>query len=216
MPPEEPISVHDAGVARDLAALREGGRVALASFLDRHRSRLRRMVLLRLDLRAQGRIDPSDVLQETFIDAAGRLERYLADPDMPPFLWLRFLAAQKLLQLHRRHLGAKGRDAAREISIYRGAFPEATSAALAARLVGQRTTASQAAMRAEMKLRLEEALNLMNPEDREVLALRHFEHLTAAETAQVLGIQEAAAAKRYLRALRRMKDVLAELGVKGD
>lgn len=202
--------------ASDFSALRRGGREALAALLERHRERLQRMVLLRLDRRAQGRIDPSDVLQETFLEASERLEGYLAQPDLSPFLWLRFLTAQKLLQLHRRHLGAQVRDAAREISLYRRAFPEATSAALAARLVGQRTSPSNAAIRAEMKLKLEEAINTMDSGDREVLALRHFEHLTAAETAKVLGIQEGAAAKRYLRAMGRLREILERLGVRGD
>ena len=123
-------------------------------------------------------------------------------------VWLRFLTAQKLLVLHRRHLGAKVRDAAREISLYRGALPEASSAALAAQLVGHRTTPSAAAMRAEMQIRLQEALNGMDALDREVLALRHFEELSNGEVAQVLGLSKTAASNRYIRALGRLKEML--------
>jgi RNA polymerase sigma-70 factor (ECF subfamily) len=177
--------------------------------LARHRERLRRMVALRLDQRLQGRIDASDVIQEACVDAFSRLPEYLQNPTMPFFLWLRFLTGQKLLELHRHHLGTHMRDAGREVSLYRGALPEASSAALAAQLLGRDTRPSQAAVRAEMKIRLQEALNSMEPLDREVLALRHFEHLNNAETAKVLDIQESAASKRYLRALQRLKEILA-------
>jgi RNA polymerase sigma-70 factor (ECF subfamily) len=145
-------------------------------FLSLHRDRLRRMVALRLDQRLRGRIDPSDVIQEAFLEATERRAEYArqADP-MPPFLWLRFLALQQLQLVHHRQLGTRSRDAAREVSIHAGPFPEATSAALAAQLLGRDTRASEAAIRAERKRRLQEALDGMDPIDREVLVLRHFE-----------------------------------------
>src|SRR5947209_8817170 len=196
---------------RLLAAAGRGNTAEWGDLLDRHRARLRRMLALRLDHRLQGRVDPSDVLQDTFLEATQRLPEYLRQPDMPFYLWLRFLAGQRLLITHRRHLGAKQRDAGREVSLYRGAMPEASSAALAARLLGRECRPSEVAVRAEMKLRLQEALNSMDALDREVLALRHFEQLSNAETARVLGIQERAAGKRYLRALKRLKEILADM-----
>jgi RNA polymerase sigma-70 factor (ECF subfamily) len=181
-------------------------------FLSMHRGRLRRMVALRLDHRLRGRIDPSDVIQEAFLEATGRRAEYERQPDpMPPFLWLRFLALQKLQLVHRRHLGTRARDAGREVSIHGGSFPEATSAALAAQLLGRDTRASEAAIRAERKRRLQEVLDCMDPIDREVLVLRHFEQLSNGECARVLGLNESAATKRYLRALRRLKDILSAL-----
>jgi RNA polymerase sigma-70 factor, ECF subfamily len=120
-------------------------------------------------------------------------------------------ALHKLRELHRHHLGTQMRDAGREVSLYHGAMPETSSAALAAQLLGQATRPSEAAIRAEVKIRLQEALNSMDPLDREVLALRHFEQLTPAETAQVLGVKEKAAGMRYVRALRRLKEILASL-----
>src|SRR5262245_38250396 len=184
---------------------------ALVALFVRHRERLRRMVRLRLDRRLLGRVDPSDVLQEAYLDVARRAEEYLANPTMPPFLWLRFLTAQRLMILHRRHLGAQVRDAGREISLHRGAIPQATSVSLACQLIGRLTSASQAAIRAELQTKLQVVLNGMDPLDREVLALRHFEELSNAETAAVLGIQKAAASNRYIRALRRLKDLLDAL-----
>jgi RNA polymerase sigma-70 factor (ECF subfamily) len=184
---------------------------SLTALFVRHRDRLRRMVRLRLDRRLLGRVDPSDVLQEAYLDIARRAEDYLANPTMPPFLWLRFLTAQKLMVLHRQHLGFQLRDAGREISLHRGAIPQATSVSLAQQLLGRMTSASQAAIRAELQTRLQVVLNGMDPLDREVLALRHFEELSNAETAQVLGLQKAAASNRYMRALKRLKDLLDAL-----
>jgi RNA polymerase sigma-70 factor (ECF subfamily) len=179
-----------------------------AGLLSRHRDRLRRMVMLRLDQRLQGRVDPSDVLQDAFLEASRHLEDYVREPKMPFYLWLRSITGHKLLALHRQHLGTHMRDAGREVSLYRGTLPETSSAALAAHLMGADTRPSEAAARAERKILLQAALNSMDAMDREVLALRHFEQLSLAEVAQVLDIKEKAAGKRYLRALQRLKNIL--------
>ncbi len=188
-----------------------GDQESWAALLTRHEARLHRMVSFRLDPRLRGRIDADDVVQEAFLAASKCRQDYLRRPAMPFFLWLRGIAGNKLLELHRHHLGTAMRDARREVSLYRGPLPEATSAALAARLLGRLTRPSEAAIRAEAKLRLQEALNAMDPVDREALALRHVEQLTGAEVARVLGITQAAAGKRYLRALERLRGILAQL-----
>jgi RNA polymerase sigma-70 factor, ECF subfamily len=189
----------------------QGDQQGWGALLARHRERLRRMVALRLDHRLQGRIDASDVIQETYLEAWSRLADYLRNPKMPFFLWLRFLAGQKLVTLHRHHLGVEMRDPNREVSLFRGSLPETSSAALAAQLLGHDTRPSEAAVRAELKVRLQEVLNTMEVLDREVLALRHFEQLTRAEIAQVLDISEAAVSKRYIRALKRLKEILIHM-----
>jgi len=189
----------------------QGDQAAWGELLARSRDRLRRMIALRLDRRLQGRVDASDVIQDAMLEASKRLADYRRNPTMPFFLWLRFLTGQRLLEQHRRHLGAQGRDAGREISLYRGAMPETTTAALAAQLLGRHTSPSQAAVRAERKIRLQEALNSLDPIDREVLALRHFEQLSNGEVAQVLGLDKSGASKRYARALIRLKDILANM-----
>ena len=194
------------GLLRRLAA---GDGAAAAELFAAHRDRLRLMVRLRLDRRLQGRLDPSDVLQEAYLDVARRAPEYAANPTLPPYLWLRFLTGQRLLQLHRQHLGAQMRDAGQEVSLFQGALPQASSVCLAAKLLGRLTSASRAAMRAETQLRVQEALNNMEPMDREVLALRHFEMLSNEETAQVLGLKKTAASARYIRALKRLRAVLA-------
>jgi RNA polymerase sigma-70 factor, ECF subfamily len=202
----------DGESARRLEAAVRGDHAAWGAVLAQHRERLRRMVALRMDRRLQGRVDPSDVIQDAYLEAARRLPEYIRESaPMPLFLWLRFLTAQALQVLHRRHLGVQGRDVCREISIEGGRIPQATSAALAAQLLGHDTRASEVAIRAERKLRLEEALNSMDPTDREVLALRHFEQLTNGECARVLKLSESAATKRYIRALKRLKETLTGL-----
>jgi RNA polymerase sigma-70 factor (ECF subfamily) len=188
-----------------------GDGAAAGEALVRHRTRLRRMVDARLDRRVRGRVDPSDVLQDGFADAVAKLPGYLADPKIPLFLWLRLVVGERLSKVHRDHLGAQIRDAGREVSLYRGPMPAASSAALAAHLLGKETSPTQAAVRAERLLRLQEALNALDPLDREILSLRHFEELTHAEAARVLDVQETTAAKRYVRALKRLKDVLNPL-----
>jgi RNA polymerase sigma-70 factor (ECF subfamily) len=197
--------------AQLLERARSGDEAALDELFTLHRDRLRRMVQMRLDWRLQGRIDESDVIQDAYLEASRRLNEYLAKPDMPLFLWLRFLVGERLLILHRHHLGTKMRDVRREISIFNDLLPEASSAALAAQLLGEQTSPSEAAVRAEQLLYLQEAINQLEPIDREVLALRHFEQLSRVETARVLGIAEDAAAKRYIRALKRLKDMLARM-----
>ena len=186
-----------------------GDPAAMGALFSRYRDRLRETVRLRLDRRLQGRVDPSDVLQETYLEASQRIYEYAAQQRMPFFLWLRFLTCQRLLMVHRRHLGAKMRAAGQELSIYPGSMPEAPSASIAAQLLGQLTSPSQAAIRAELQLRLQQALNGMDELDREVLVLRHFEELTNTEAAEVLGISKQAASNRYVRALRRLKEILA-------
>jgi RNA polymerase sigma-70 factor (ECF subfamily) len=201
----------DSSDTDDVARLAGGDPRAVAEAFARYRHRLRRMVQLRLDRRLQGRVDPSDVLQDAYLDVARRAAEYAANPTMPLYLWLRFLTGQRLLVIHRQHLGTRMRDAGQEVSLYRGALPQASSVSLAAQLLGRMTSPSLAAIRAEMQVRLQDALNGMDAMDREVLTLRHFEELSNAETAEVLGLQKSAASNRYIRALKRLREVLASI-----
>jgi RNA polymerase sigma-70 factor (ECF subfamily) len=185
---------------------------ALRKALVEHRARLQRMVTLRMDRRLKARVDPSEVLQDAYQEASRRIADYLREPEpMPLYLWLRLLAAQALQVLHRKHLGVSAGDAGREISIQGGRMPQATSAALAAQLLGHDSRAFDAAIRADRLLRLEQALNHMDPIDREVLALRHFEQLSISECAHVLDMKEKATTKRYLHALDKLTDILSAL-----
>jgi RNA polymerase sigma-70 factor (ECF subfamily) len=188
-----------------------GDEQALRELFSVYRERLKRMIALRLSRRLSGRIDDSDVLQEAFVDIARKLPDYAREPKLPLFLWMRHLTALKLLEVHRRHLGTQVRDADREVTLHRGCLPMADSVSLAAQLLGKLTAPSQAAIKAENRLLVQEALNSMDPTDREVVALKHFEQLSIAEIAQVLGLSKAGAGSRYLRAVKRLRSILENI-----
>ncbi len=188
-----------------------GDQTAVEDLLALHRDRLKRMVRLRLSRRLSSRVDDSDVVQESLAECACRLPDYLADPKLPFYLWLRHMTGLKLAEIHRRHLGTQLRDVDREVTLHRGGLPEADSITLAAQLLGQLTTPSKAAIKAETRLVVQEALNEMDPVDREVLALKHFEQLSTVEIAEVLGLSKAGAGSRYLRAIKRLKEILSHV-----
>jgi RNA polymerase sigma-70 factor (ECF subfamily) len=189
-----------------------GDAAALAELFRRHRKRLRQMVRLRLDRRLQGRVDPSDIIQDAFIDAARKISDYKRQRhELPFYLWLRLLTGERLLRVHRLHLEAAMRDAGREVSIYRGALPQASSESLAAQLLGRLTSVSRNLIRAEVQLQLQQALEQMDSIDREIIVLRHFEELSNMEAAQVLGISQQAASNRHLRAMTRLKAILRSI-----
>lgn len=199
------VNIDHAGLDDLTQRAATGDPSALAELFDAHRARLRQMVRLRLDRRLQGRVDPSDVLQEAFVDLAEKLPGYADRPTLPLFLWMRLVTGERLLRIHRQHLGAAMRDAGREIPLRGGAMPEASSVSIAAELMGRLTTASVVVERAELQAALQDAVNALDPIDREVIALRHFEELGNDEVAAMLGLTKAAASKRYVRAMVRLK-----------
>ena len=203
----QPAEISD----RLIAEMRSGSEDALAEVFSHYRERLRRIIRFRLDYRIAARISDSDVLQETFIAAVKRIDHFSTRDQMSPFLWLRLLIGQQLIDLHRQHLQAGMRDARKEVSIQQHAPSPHTSMAIAAQLVGRATAVSELISRAEQIERLESTLNEMDPIDREVIALRHFEELSNNETANVLAIEPAAASKRYVRAMKRLAELMATL-----
>jgi RNA polymerase sigma-70 factor (ECF subfamily) len=202
----------------DLRALQSAGADAharqarLGELLEEHRARLLRMVELRMDPALRARIGASDVLQESWLEVSNRLDAYLENPRMPFFVWIRFITAQRLLKLHRFHAGAQKRSVGREVR-EAPSGPEATSIALVDRLMGGGLTPSLVMAEGEFRTHLLAALDEMNPLDREVLVLRHFEEMSNAETARALDIGTDAASKRYIRALERLASVLKKAGI---
>ena len=191
--------------------MRSGDPEALAEVFSAYRERLRRIVRFRLDYRLASRISDSDVLQESFIAAAKRLGHFAEHEELSPFLWLRLIVGQQLVDLHRQHLQAEMRDARKEVALLAAGPSPHTSMAIAAQLVGQQTAVSEVLSRAEQIEKLESILNTMDDVDREVIALRHFEELSNAETARVIGIEPPAASKRYVRAMARLAELMSEM-----
>lgn len=190
----------------ELEKLKSGDADAIAEVFSHHRDKLQRMVRFRLDRRLYGRVDTADVLQDVWLETSRRIEDYTSNPAVPFFVWVRQLAYQIIIDLHRKHLGAQKRNISQEVSIAKSNCD--TSVSIAAQLAGNLTSPSNVAMRGERLARLREALDGMDEVDREVLALRHFEELGNNEVAEILGIQKTAASNRYVRALKRLKQVL--------
>lgn len=189
---------------------------AFGEIFTSHWQRLRLFIHLRLDHRLRDVVDPSDVLQEAYMVAAKRLEEYLAAPRLLFYLWLRFITGQALHDLHEQHLDVQKRDPRRKVSLNAGQPPDASSMALAARLVDDGSTPSDAVMRSERRERVRVAIEAMEPTDREIVALRFYESLSNAQAAGLLGIEVEAARKRYLRAMKRLKKALRREGEEGS
>jgi RNA polymerase sigma-70 factor (ECF subfamily) len=181
---------------------------AIDRLLASHREPLRRMIAARLDRSLGRREDASDVVQSVLLEASRRLADYLRNPALPFALWLRQIASDRLIDVHRRHRVAAHRSVDRERPIAASAFFDQSSLDLAAQLRDQGLTPAAEAIRHELFERFHAALEELGNDDREIVLLRHFEHLTSAEAARALGLSEPAAGMRYLRALRRLRVIL--------
>lgn len=187
----------------------QGDSGAREGLLARHRDRLRKMIAWRIDRRLAARVDPSDVVQEVLVEASRKMDRYLRERPLPFYPWLRSLAGEHLVTLHRRHVRSRGRSVLREEPGLLN-LPDESAAELAARLVTSSTSPTQRALRKEQRERVRQALGQLSERDREVLVLRNLEQLSVADTAQVLGISAGAVKVRHLRALERLRALLDE------
>jgi len=203
----------NADETRDLLArAKAGDTAAVDDLLSRHREPLRRAVDLRIDPALARRVDASDIVQDVLVEASGRLQEYLRNPAMPFHLWLRHLAKDRMIDAHRFHRQAQRRSIDREQAQI-PAWAGDSSIQLLANLLDRDRTPASAAVQHEMELRLRQALDALNEDDREVIWMRHYEQLGNQEVAETLGLTEAAASMRYLRALRRLRQEL--LGEEG-
>lgn len=193
-------------IAAELNALQIRGVEAATELFQRDRERLRLFVMYRTDERLLGRLDWDDVLQETFMVVQNRYHDFVAKPTVPFYVWMRSLAGQVLIDMHRRHLGAQKRAVGREVSMHERLPFHSTSTSLGSLLAASGLSPSNAAIKAEQLELLRDSMEQMNEMDREVLVLRHLEHMTNGEVAAALGIDKSAATKRYVRALKRIKE----------
>jgi RNA polymerase sigma-70 factor (ECF subfamily) len=186
---------------------------AVKRLLEKHRSRLRKMIAARLDPRLAPRLDPSDVVQETLADAAQRLTDYLRDRPMPFYPWLYRLAADRLARTHKHHVASTVRGIGREEPLDGPLHDEATSMRLIDRLAADDTTPGRRMAREERRVLLARAIERMGGDDREILGLRYLDQLAFDEIAAVLEIGLGAAKMRHLRAVDRLRSLLEEAGV---
>ena len=185
-----------------------GNADAVEQLLAKHREPIRRMIDLRLDPAIVQRLDASDVVQEVLIEASRRLQDYLKAPSMPFHLWLRHIAKDHVIDAHRRHHLAQKRGVDREQPMHRPGWSDRSSLDLAAQLLDQDLTPASAAIQQELQRRLQDAIGQLDDDDREVILMRHYEMLANQEAALALGLTEAAASMRYLRAVRKLRDLL--------
>jgi RNA polymerase sigma-70 factor (ECF subfamily) len=192
-----------------LRQVEQGEAGAVDRLLTAHRAPLRRMIDLRLDPALARRVDASDIVQDVLLEASRRLNDYLRNPVMPFHLWLRHIAKDRLIDAHRRHRLAQRRSLDREQPILPAAFADRSSIELAAQFLDPDVTPASAAIRHELERRLESAVASLDEDDRDIILMRHFEQLSNQEVAALLGLSEAAASMRYLRAVRRLRALLA-------
>jgi len=210
-PPDRPTPTPDPDLQPTqvlLDRVRQGDGAAVNGLLERHREAIKRMIGRRMDRVVQHRVDASDIVQDVMIEANRRLGDYLANPTMPFQLWLRHMARDRLIDAHRRHRVASSRSVDREVSLAVRDDGERSQADLAGQLADRELTPAAAATWHELERRFAAAVETLDEADREIVLLRHFEHLSTAEAAETLGLSKAAAGMRYLRAMRRLRVLL--------
>ncbi|MFY9254938.1 MAG: sigma-70 family RNA polymerase sigma factor [Fuerstiella sp.] len=191
-----------------LNGVKSGDGEAVNALMDRHRVAIRRMVQMRLDNAVARRVDASDVVQDVLFEASRRMEDYISNPSMPFHLWLRQLAKDRIIDMHRRHRGAQRRSVDREQHVSNLGNDERSTADLVSFLKDAELTPAAASVRKEMEQRFLEAVNQLDEADREMIMMRHFEHLGNGEVAEALGLSAPAAGMRYLRAIRKLRQAL--------
>jgi RNA polymerase sigma-70 factor (ECF subfamily) len=190
-----------------LAAAGNGEAAAVNNLMDRHREAVRKMVNMRLDRAVAARVDASDVVQDVLLEASQRMGDYVNNPSMPFHLWLRQLAKDRLIDMHRRHRAAQRRSVDREQRLNVN-YSEQSSLDLAGQLRDHELTPAAATIRRELETRFMTALQDLAEDDREIILMRHQEHLSNSEVAEALDLSQPAAGMRYLRALRRLREIL--------
>ena len=187
---------------------KQGEAGAVERLLEVHREPLRRMVGLRLDPALAGRVDASDIVQDVMLEVSQRLADYLRNPQMPFHLWVRHIAKDHMIDAHRRHRQAQRRSLDREQPIVPAALADHSSLELAGQFLDRELTPATAAVRHELQRRMQQAVAQLEEDDREIILMRHYEQLSNQEVAAALGLTEAAASMRHLRAVRRLRAAL--------
>ena len=205
----------DEQTASLLEAARHGDSDAVNQLLEKHRGPVRRLVEMRLDRKVQQRVDVSDVVQDVLVEASGRLEKYLNDPAMAFHLWMRQIAWDRIIDTYRRHRVSAKRNMDRERPMTVAAGNDRSTIELAAQICDPGMTPATAATQREITAKVEAVIQKLNEQDREIIAMRHYEHLSNFEIAEVLGLNPPAASMRYLRALRRLRELLEADEVEG-
>ena len=193
-----------------LDRVRQGDTAAVNGLLERHRAAIRRMIDQRLDRVVRKRVDASDIVQDVLVEANRRLGDYLNNPTMPFQLWLRHMARDRVIDAHRRHRVADTRSLDKEVSLDSPVDADHSQTNLAQKIADTELTPAAVATWHELEHRFAKAVEKLDEIDRQIVLLRHFEHLSTGDVAEVLGLTKPAAGMRYMRAMRRLRVLLAD------
>ena len=206
--PDDPSAADPQPTQVLLDRVRDGDQAAVNGLLARHREAIKRMIDRRMDRVVQHRVDASDIVQDVMLEANRRLGDYLANPTMPFQLWLRHMARDRLIDAHRRHRVASNRSVDREVSVPQPGVNDRSADDVVAGIADRELTPAAAATWHELERRFAAAVEQLEEADRQIVLLRHFEHLSTADAAAALGLSKPAAGMRYLRAMRRLRVLL--------
>lgn len=199
-----------------LQAARAGDSDAVNRLLEKHRGPVHRLIEMRLDRKVRQRVDVSDVVQEVMVDASTRLSKYLDNPVMAFHLWMRQIASDRIIDTYRRHRGSAKRSMDREQPLVIAGAVDQSTIELAAALCDPALTPAAIATGREIAQQVEQSINRLGEQEREIIVMRHYEHLSNQEIAQVLKLTPPAASMRYLRAVRRLRELLDDANVDGS
>ena len=193
-----------------LDRVRQGDTAAVNGLLERHRAAIRRMIDQRLDRVVRKRVDASDIVQDVLVEANRRLGDYLTNPTMPFQLWLRHMARDRVIDAHRRHRVVGTRSLDKEVSLDSPVDTDHSQTNLAQKIADTELTPAAVATWHELEQRFATAVEKLDEIDRQIVLLRHFEHLSTGDVAEVLGLTKPAAGMRYMRAMRRLRVLLGD------
>ena len=194
-----------------LDRVRRGDTAAVNGLLERHRAAIRRMIDQRLDRVVRKRVDASDIVQDVLVEANRRLGTYLTNPTMPFQLWLRHMARDRVIDAHRRHRVAGSRSLDKEVSLDAPVDSDQSQTNLSQKIADTELTPAAVATWHELERRFAEAVENLEETDRQIVLLRHFEHMSTADVAKALGLTKPAAGMRYMRAMRRLRVLLNDV-----
>ena len=199
-----------ADTAELLSEAKAGDISAINQLMSLHQSSLHQMVRMRLDKRIQRRVDVSDVVQDVFVEASRRLKTYLDAPVIPFHLWLRQIAKDRMIDAYRRHRVSAKRSVDREQQMTTSRNSDQSSADLIRLLVHEGVNPEDNAMRKEMAKKVQASIAKLPERDAEVINMRHYQNLSNQEIGDTLELSEAAASMRYLRAIRRLREIMLD------
>jgi RNA polymerase sigma-70 factor (ECF subfamily) len=196
------------GAEQLIVAARAGNTTALGQLLEAYRNYLRLLARIEIGRRLQGKVDASDVVQETFLDAHRYFPSFRGEAEVQLARWLREILAGTLANVVRRYFGTKARDVRLECALI--ADLDQSYHALAQVVADPHSSPSQHAIRGEQTFLVADALAQLPEDYQTAIVLRHLEGLTFPQVAERMGRSVDSVEKLWLRGLTRLRQAFAE------